>query len=911
MRYILPFVLAALITSCTTVNVTPEGAQTSAAKASASASADAEKKEEKKNPFKPWDDVLKDTRSIDGVIKTHLKRDQTLYFELKPDQLGTDFGMFLHFSRGLGDFFAYDGLSLSETRLIRFERVGDQIFLIHRNPNFVADDGSPMKSSLDDNVGHSILEVAKIESQNEETNSVLIDVTGFFVSDYVDLSETFKFFYGNKPVSFDKKSSYVEHVLGFPKNLEVDAALTYRAGSAPAMSPDAVSDYRSLPVGLRYSIFALPDDPLKPRLADDRVGHFINTKKDFSRDTEPNPYVHYVNRWRLEKKDPAAALSEPVTPIVYYIDRSVPAEYRQWVKEGIEGWNKAFEQAGFKNAVVAKEAPENDSTWSAEDMRYSTVRWTAAHRMGFAIGPSQIDPRTGEILNADVLVSSEFVSGFLNEYSRLGPEAFAEQFRSMNLLHEAMPEQLRRGVCMAESGASMQLGFQHAVLSALGAIEPGETLPEAYLGDAIRWLVLHEVGHTLGLRHNFKASSGVPYESLNDKTFTGQHGLILSVMDYPPVNITPDRRQQGHYWTPVVGTYDEWAVKYAYMPLEVATAAGTNGHGAYNPADELPQLQEIARQSSDPLHTYGTDEDNWLGPWAVDPNSNAWDLGSDALQFARDRIRLVEMVTPELENRLLKDGDAFYRLRGARISMLSERLRSVLPATRMVGGIHHVRDHKGDPGNRPPFTPVPAHVQREAIDLVIDQIFAADALSFDPETLNKLAPDRMWYFNIQMRRPVDFPAHDYVGAIHSIVIDELMHPTRFQRVMDNELRAGSDAFGLSEMLERLTDGVWGELESGQNINSFRRNLQRQYTDRLIRLMHDAPAWRISSATGVQTIPTPEHVRSLARLELTELQSQIDNQLAAGEADRDTKAHLLETQARVERALKATATAEIN
>ncbi len=908
MRYLIFLVLSVFITSCTTVNVTPDGTKTGSA--TASASSDSDKKDETKDPFKPWDEILKDTRSIDGVIQTHLKRDQTLYFELAPDQLGKDFGMFLHFSRGIGDFFAYDGLYLSETRLIRFERVGDQINVVHRNPNFTADEGSPMKASLEDNVGHSILQVAKIESRNEKTKSILIDMTGFFVSDYVNLAEIFKFFYGDKPVSFDKSSSYVETVMGFPKNLEIDAALTYKASNAPIISPDAVSDYRSLPIGVRYSVFALPDDPMNPRFADDRVGHFIETKKDFSRDTDPNPFLHYVRRWRLEKKNPESALSEPVNPIVYYIDRSVPAEYRKWVKEGIEGWNKAFEQAGFKNAVVARQAPENDSTWSAEDMRYSTVRWSAAHRMGFAIGPSQTDPRTGEILNADILVSSSFVRGFLTEYAQLGPDAFAEHVRSTSHLHEGMPEHLRRNLCMAESGASMQLGFQHAALSGLGAIEAGDAMPEEYLGDAIRWLVLHEVGHTLGLRHNFKGSSGIPYERLNDKSFTGEHGLVLSVMDYPSVNITPDREEQGYFWSPIVGTYDDWAIKYAYLPIEVDSRSGTNGHGTFNPADELPDLLRIAEQASDPLHTYGTDEDNWLGPWAVDPNASAWDLGSDALQFARDRVRLVEMVTPELESRLLKDGDAYYRLRGAHLSMLSARLRSALPAVKMVGGIYHVRDHKGDPGDRRPFTPISAAKQREALNLIIDHIFADDAYSFPSETLNKLAPDRMSYFGFRMTRPVDFPVHEYVSAVHSIFIDELMHPTRFQRVMDNELRTGEDAFTVSEMLETITDGIWSELDSAEGISSFRRNLQRLYTDRLIRLMHDAPAWRVGSSTGIQPIPTPEHVRSLARLELTELQTQIDARLAAGEADRDTKAHLLETQARVERALTATSTADI-
>lgn len=902
-------ILALLLTSCTRVNVFPQD-ESAGATATPTAQADSGKKADSDDPFKPWDEVLKDTKAAEGLVKTHLKRDHTVYLELTPEQLGRDYGMVLHFSRGIGDFFAYDGLALTETRLIRFERIGDQVYLIHRNPRFIADEGSPTAASLEDNIGHSIIHVAKIESIHKESGHLLVNFTEFFVSDYAQVGEMMKIYYGGKPISFEKGSSYIEKVQAFPRNVEIDAALSYKGSGPPIVDPAAVSDYRSLPVALRYSIFALPDDPMRPRLADDRVGHFTETLKDFSRDTAENPFIHYVSRWRLEKKDATADVSEPVKPIVYYIDRSVPLEYRQYVREGLEAWNDAFEGAGFKDAIVVKDPPENDSTWSAEDIRYSTIRWSAAHRMGFAIGPSQTDPRTGEILNADVLISAEFVRGWLNEYEEMGPEALSRRHRQATELYAGMAPTIRERLCFAEAGTAHQLGFQHAVMAGLGEVDPGRPIPEEYLGQAIRWLVMHEVGHTLGMRHNFKASSGIPYDRLHDESYTGEHGVMLSVMDYPATNINPDRSNQGHYWNTTVGTYDDWAIRYAYKP--VAVNSGTNGHEAFDPTEELPELRRIAREASDPLHTYGTDEDNWLGAWAVDPFTNANELGSNPLQFARDRAALVAAVTPRLEERLIEDGDRYYRLRNAQVGMLGERVYSLLPVIKMVGAIETSRSHKGDPGAGLPFTPVPAEQQREAVELIVEQIFAPDAFVFDEERLNKLMPNRMvaWYYDAAV--PVDFPAHAYVNAVHEIFVDELMHPARFQRMIDNELRmpGGTEAYRVSEMLTTLSASVWDEVHSGRPANSFRRNLQRRYTDQLIRLMLDMPAWSQSTPTGVAHVKSPEHVRSLSRLELTELRSAIANRLDDGSIDRDTRAHLMETTARIDKALDVGLTLEL-
>lgn len=863
--------------------------------------ADQEKKDEK-GPFKPYGEVLKDTRAIDGLIKMHLKRDRSLFLELRPDQLEQDFGLVLHYSRGVGDFNVHDGLYLSEARLVRFRRVGDQILLVHRNPRFTAEAGTPMRASLDENVGHSVLAAFEIKSEHAESKSLVIDASEFFVSDYAGIAPDLKFYYGNKPIIFDKKRSWVGTVQGFPRNVEIDAELTFQASDPPAFGGEGVSDWRSIPIGVRYSIFALPEHPMRPRLGDDRVGHFLTAQRDFSRDRKETPYVRYVNRWRLEKKDPSAEVSEPVQPIVYYIDRTVPVEYRKYVKEGIEGWNKAFEAAGFRNAVVARDVPENDSTWSAEDIRYSTVRWSAAHRMGYAIGPSQTDPRTGEILNADILISSTFVTGWLYDYQELaGPDEMIRRFQETQRLQREMRPELAGRVCLAEMGKAHQLGVQYALLVGLGRLAGGRPMPEEFLGDAIRDLVLHEVGHTLGLRHNFKGSSGIPHERLHDTSFTKQHGVTLSVMDYGPVNVAVDAKRQGHYWNKEVGTYDVWAIRYAYQPFPASgyvAGASTQSNGTANPESELEALREIARLSAEPLHTYGTDEDNWLGPFAVDPLTNAWDLGSEPVRYGRDRVALIRRVQPTLEKRLIAEGDGYQRLRGALNTLIFERYVSLSPVAKAVGGLYVARDHKGDPNGRLPFTPVPAAKQREAVALLVESAFAEDAFRFDSELLNKLAPNRWAHWGVGwFVTPLDFPIHDYVGFVQSALLDELLTPIRLRRVVDNEVRAPrGSAYRMSELFASLSDAIWSELgslpERPRAVTSFRRNLQRAHAERLIAFATRPP------------IGTPEDARSLARLHLKRISGRIEMALRDDGLDDLTRAHLDETRVRIERALEA-------
>ena len=851
----------------------------------------------KKEPFKDWKEVLKDTREIKGFIKMHLKRDNTLFFELDSAQLDKDFGMSLHYSSGPSEI-APTGIPASwGTRLIRFRRYGDQVAFLNYNEKYTAAEGSSMKSTLDGGIGHSILAMFKVESENKENKHFLIDVTSFFASDYVNNSQEMKWIFDNKPISFEKEKSFVEKARGFERNTEIDATVSYRSSDPPVFPLDVVADSRFISVGIRYSLFALPDQPMKPRMADDRVGHFMTALRDYSKDKDAVPFNLYINRWRLEKKNPGEPVSEPVQPIVYYIHNSIPVEYRKYVKEGIEGWNKAFLKAGFKNAVIAKEQP-NDSSWSAEDIRYSSIRWIPDPG-GWAIGPSEVDPRTGEILNADILIASSITNWYHQEFQEFsGPQAMGSRLQEMEKIQQGLFPWQAQYYCMAQAGLEQQMNFQNIVLQTLGGVEPGQLAPEKYIGDAIRDLVMHEVGHTLGLRHNFKGSSGIPYDKLNDTAFTRKHGLSLSVMDYAPVNVSQDPQKQGFYWNAEVGEYDVWAIEYAYTPF-VSTSQQES---------EQAMLRKIAAQVNEPLHTYGTDEDNWLGPFAVDPLANAWELGSDPQKFSVDRKLIVQKIMPVIEKRLIGEGYDYNRLRNAFSSLIFEQYRPLVPLAKMIGGIYFTRNHKGDPEERPTFTPVTAQKQREAVELITKNLFAENAYKFSPELLNKLAPNRYSHWGTGWgNTPVDYPLLENINSLQSNMLGIMLHPIRLRRIMNNELRLanGETGYKVSELFQTLTANIWSELKNSPvSISIIRKNLQNSYINQLISLYTETPAYMVYYNGRMAESRVPEQVRSLVRLELAELLPQINKALKSADNDRELRAHLEAISSRIEKVLTA-------
>jgi hypothetical protein len=508
-----------------------------------------------------------------------------------------------------------------------------------------------------------------------------------------------------------------------------------------------------------------------------------------------------------------------------------------------------------------------------------------------------------------VLLSSGFMQGWIWNYQRLAnPGASAAPSSELADMIAARGAQSRQALaldpwqlafqCYAQVGMAQQLGFQHAALLGLGAMEPGHDVPEEYIGDAIIDLVLHETGHVLGLRHNFKSSAGVPSDRLHDESFTRRNGISLSVMDYNPVNIAADPDQQGQYWNTGPGSYDRWAIQYAYSTIYDQPADGplvTSGTPAGSPEDELNGLRKIASEASDPMHPYGTDEDNWLGAYAVDPLSSAWELGSDHFAYARTRAKIVEEIMPTVEDRIVEAGDGYQRLRSAVNSLTFERLNATLPLIKYVGGAYVARDHRGDPNQRPAFTPVSAERQRAAVDLIAETMLAEDSFEFHPELLNKLLPNRWSTWGQSPTTILQFPVLANMEAIHGSLLSDLLTPPRLARMLDGEaVRAGEDVYTVGEMFGTLTGSVWSELGRGGNARStspVRRNLQRIYTDELADLA-------LSDAA-------PGDASALARLELSELSGRLGRALGSARVDRATRAHLAETRARIDRVLEAT------
>jgi hypothetical protein len=859
-------------------------------------------------PWKSFSDVTKGAEIRSGLFTLYLKRDKA-YLALTPAQLDRDFLLVTQLSRGVGEL-GLDGGTSIRSDLVRFRRAGDRIELTVVNPRFAATPGTPMARAVDYSFGHSVAQSFPIATMRDN-GEILVDVAPFLLSDWADLGAFFQGVATQRKLTgtivLDRERSSLDGIRLFPGNLEAEVRLTYQANRNLRL--EAVADYRWIPVGVHYSLLELPATPMRPRYADERVGYFVSAIKDFSRDTAESFFVRYVNRWRLEKRDPGAAMSEPVRPIVYYIDRTVPTEWRPWVRAGILEWNRAFEEAGFRSAIQVLDAPE-DTLWSAEDARYSTVRWTATNRSVYAVGPSNVDPRTGEILNADVLVSAAWIQTWRGEAGEyVAPEAavrsvFLEDSVSAGLHGET-------GLCSLAAGMRRQGTLTRALLAARNAGPDGGGVTRRYIGQALKALIMHEVGHTLGLRHNFRGSAGATKAQLADRTFTRANGLGVSVMDYSPPALSLDPRLQGDYHAGTIGSYDRWAIRYGYSSLGPRELAAANGKGsapaapAWTPDAEINALRTVAKEAANPTHLYGTDEDAGFGGFGLDPTVSRYDQTSDPLEWARDRVTLINGLFDSLDTRMVAPGQSYARLRTAFSDLLHDRWYAILVTTKYLGGATTARDHRGDPSGRPSLTTVPAARQREALAFVTEAGFGEQVYRFRPDLLSRLGPDRWrhWGSTPGADGRIDFPVHAWALAQQSSLLGQLLDPQVLARIRDAELRARDTepTVAIPELFATLTRTIWSEAaypaagKAGvpRNITSVRRDLQRLYLNSLIRMI-------------VSPLPeTPEDARTLARATLADLGSELDRALLRRvELDPYTRAHLVDSKERIAQALNA-------
>jgi hypothetical protein len=479
---------------------------------------------------------------------------------------------------------------------------------------------------------------------------------------------------------------------------------------------------------------------------------------------------------------------------------------------------------------------------------------------------------------------------------RAGP-ADARELAALQARFEA----IRQGVCQCAAHKRAEIGLAAMALAAAAPARPGDKTVDDLVGQAIKEVVMHEVGHTLGLRHNFKASTMLKNEQLHDTAVTRKLGLVGSVMDYSPVNLAPKGVTQGDYFTTTIGPYDYWAIEYAYKPL----TGGTEG--------EYEELKKIATRGALPGHDYGTDED-MMTP---DPLINVYDLGADPMQFGKDRMLLAQELLKDLSERSVDSGEGYQRTRQAFGVLTAQYGNAAYLVSQFVGGEYVHRDHKGDPGGRDPFVPVPAAKQREALKFLQENVLTDKPFEFSPQLLRRLAPDRWYHWGNELAlfQDVEYPVYERILDIQRVALDHLLEPGTLARVQQNALRYDKEdnPVTVADVFRTLTDAVWSDLEAAPSKGSaagptIRRNLQREHLKKLTTLVvgerrESGPFFFMLLFGGGEA---PPDAKSLARLHLRELGRKIETALKdKGPAmDETTRAHLEECRERIAKALNA-------
>ncbi|MTJ11144.1 zinc-dependent metalloprotease [Anabaena sp. UHCC 0187] len=841
-------------------------------------------KQSREDELEDFAEVTKDTQKSEGIFTIYRhKHKNKIYLEIKPEQLQKNFLANSTLESGIGERGIYSGMPLQDF-LFYLQKVDNQIQFVVRNVNFRTREGDPQARSIARSFSDSVLYTIPIKSIHAQRKTILIDLGDLLLTDLAGLST-------NLELAASPEQAYLGNAKVFPSNLEIESIFNFaNAGK----NSDVLPDSRGFTLKVHYSLSELPQSKYQPRLADERVGYFLTAYQNLSKDEQRDPFVRYINRWNLEKQDPTAAISPPKKPIVFWIDNAVPLEYRQSIKEGILMWNQAFLKAGFKDAIQVQQMPDN-ATWDPADIRYNTIRWINTVDGFFAMGPSRVNPLTGEILDADILVDGSFVRLLKNDYRQMVQPQNTQTRTSLSGLinngrlcgkgNQKKPKSLGNLSKLATDydlcygmEASNQLAFGSLSMSMLGNTTPTPEQLKDYIHQYLRLIITHEVGHTLGLRHNFRGSTLLSPEEMNNPEITRTKGLTASVMDYIPPNIAPNGVKQGDYFPNMVGLYDEWAIQYGYTPSEAKTTIG-----------EKSFLAAIAGQSNQRELSYAPDEDLSNS----DPTVNPWDHSSNVLVYSQSQLANARRMWERLNQGYTIDAENSSDVEERFNTILRNYLQNLYYTSKYIGGQSFYRVKPNDTKGQLPFVPVPVEQQRQALMTMQKYVFAEDALKFPPELLNKLVPSRWlhWGTEIQLGR-LDYPIHDLVLLIQTAVLRDLLASDRLTRIKDLELKSATGkSLTLPELFDTLQTGIWSEVlqpKGKVQISSLRRGLQREYLEILMGMVLRKEA-------------APEDARTLAWYKLKQLNSKLRR---VNSQDEYTQAFLLETRDRIEKTLNA-------